>query len=257
MTVALIDGDIVAYRAATAIQRSIEWEDGEKRTYASPEQAIEVASSLIDEWSSKIKADRTIICMGHARNFRRTLVPSYKSQRPVEKPLVFAKLVEHLRATYECRQIPLLEADDVMGIMGTSVKLDNPIVVTIDKDLAGVPCTLFNPMKDRAPRRISEADANYWWMLQTLMGDRVDGYAGIPGVGPKTAEKILMIPVRSIKNLWRCVTEAYEEKGLTIDDAITTARLARILRREDIDTTEKTISLWHPSPQKRSKLSYA
>ncbi|NIP35027.1 MAG: exonuclease, partial [Thermoplasmata archaeon] len=34
---------------------------------------------------------------------------------------------------------------------------------------------------------ITKVEADRFWMKQTLMGDKTDGYDGIPGVGPKTA----------------------------------------------------------------------
>ena len=40
------------------------------------------------------------------------------------------------------------------------------------------------------------------------------------------------------------VVEAYEKAGLTEDDALVTARLARILRAEDYDGVN--IKLWEP-----------
>jgi hypothetical protein len=43
---------------------------------------------------------------------------------------------------------------------------------------------------------------------------------------------------------WDTVVEAYEKAGLTEDDALVTARLARILRAEDYDGVN--IKLWEP-----------
>ena len=37
--------------------------------------------------------------------------------------------------------------------------------------------------------QIPEKIANYNFMIQTIMGDKTDGYDGIEGVGIKTAEK--------------------------------------------------------------------
>ena len=84
-------------------------------------------------------------------------------------------------------------------------------------------------------------------MLQTLMGDRTDGITGIPKIGPKKAENILGMVSSDLPSLWSTVVSAYENAGLTIDDALKTARLTRILRAEDYDKSNMEIRLWHPT----------
>lgn len=64
------------------------------------------------------------------------------------------------------------------------------------------------------------------------MGDRVDGYYGVPGVGPKTAEKILGEPKA---NYWFVIKEVYKEAGLSEAVALQNARLAHILRHGEYD----------------------
>ena len=82
-----------------------------------------------------------------------------------------------------------LEADDVMGIMATEPTQEDRVLVSIDKDMRTIPCTLSNDgsTTTQIPQRL----ADYNFMLQVLTGDKVDGYDGIDGVGIKTAEKLI------------------------------------------------------------------
>ena len=86
---------------------------------------------------------------------------------------------------------------------------------------------------------ISEADADRYFLTQVLTGDITDSYKGVPGIGPKKAEAIL-----GPRPHWGAVEKAYIDAGLTRDDAITQARLARILRWTD--WAEGGPKLWTP-----------
>ena len=72
----------------------------------------------------------------------------------------------------------------------------------------------------------------------------VDGFKGLPGVGPVAATKILMGLKRV--QLWPAVVAAYEEKGLTEEDALVQARVSRILRTTDFNFKSKSVKLWTP-----------
>ena len=77
------------------------------------------------------------------------------------------------------------------------------------------------------------------------MGDTVDGYTGLPSVGPKSAEKILGgDPNKPLKELWHLVLKAYIDKGYTKAEAIQQARVARILRKGDYNRKTKKVKLW-------------
>ena len=75
-----------------------------------------------------------------------------------------------------------------------------------------------------------------------MAGDSTDGYGGVPGVGLITAQKLLDKHGES----WETVVDVYESKGLTADDALLTARLARILRHNEYDRETQEIKLWTP-----------
>jgi DNA polymerase-1 len=132
---------------------------------------------------------------------------------------------------------PRLEADDVCGIMAT----EDPTFVAVsgDKDFGTLPITWYNMLRDEM-RSVTPEEADKFHLIQTLAGDPTDGYMGVKGIGTKTAEKILEKDGYN----WETVVATYEKAGLTEDDALVTARLARILRASDYDGVD--IKLWTP-----------
>ena len=71
----------------------------------------------------------------------------------------------------------------------------------------------------------------------------MDGYKGVPGVGAKGAEKLL---TKAQGQEWEVIRGAYEKAGLTEEDALRNARLARILRPDEYNFTTKEPILWTP-----------
>ena len=89
-----------------------------------------------------------------------------------------------------------------------------------------------------------EEDCNHYFYQQILTGDPGDGYKGIPGVGVKTAEKILK--KFDFQDLWYGVVQEYIGHGLIEDDALQQARVARMCRAEDYDYDKQEVILWTP-----------
>ena len=78
--------------------------------------------------------------------------------------------------------------------------------------------------------------------IQTMAGDNTDGYAGVPGIGVKRATSLFEEKGYS----WKTVVDAFKEKGLSEEVALTNARLARILTNEDYDFEKSKPVLWNP-----------
>ena len=243
--VALIDADIVAYRAASVSEEDIDWQDGSYGKTLSSQQAKDSARHIIQDWMNKAQQTSVALCWTSADNFRKEIDPNYKANRSGERPDWLKEVTEWLKVNYHSYSVNRLEADDVMSIYHTAGT--NSVIVSIDKDMQTVPGMVFNPDKDRRPRRITVGQADRFWMLQTLMGDRADGIKGIPRVGPKKAEAILASTRSNLPDLWSAVVTAYKDAGLTEEDAIRTAQLVRILRAEDYHNDKKEIAVWHPT----------
>src|SRR5690606_15306825 len=91
---------------------------------------------------------------------------------------------------------------------------------------------------------VSEEEADRYFYMQVLTGDPTDGYSGCPGIGPKRAERLL--DGVGLEDMWSVIVETYEAKGLTEEDALQQARVARILRKNDYDFKNKSPMLWAP-----------
>ena len=87
--IALIDGDIVAYRVACTLQE----DDHEDFAYARTED-------LVDDIIVKSEADSFKIFLTGKDNFRYTIYPEYKAHRPKEKPFWLEAIRQYLIATF-------------------------------------------------------------------------------------------------------------------------------------------------------------
>jgi DNA polymerase I len=243
----LIDCDFLFYKFAHRNEYNIDWDEGINSHFIEPEVAKCEADAFIYSLTAKLECVDYLLCISDDnRNFRYKVLPTYKHNRDDSKrPELWAIIKEHLKNTHPFLIMDTLEADDVLGILG-SKDPDKYIVASLDKDLRTVPCTLFNWDKDTTPKLISLEDADRWFYTQVLMGDAVDGYKGIPGVGIKKAEKILDQAIVDGVSEWEAIVKAYSEKGLSEEDALQQARVARILRVEDYDFKKKEMILWKP-----------
>jgi DNA polymerase-1 len=242
MTTLLIDGDILLYRSSSACEYEAQWDDDVWVLSGNLEESKDVFKQSIDNLSTSLSSSRLTICLSDRANFRKLVYPEYKAARKnTRKPLVFKPLLEWVEDTYETIRYPNLEADDVIGLLATSPGF-NGIVVSDDKDMKTLACTLYTKQQLTT---VSANEADRFWMLQTLMGDSTDGYQGCPGIGPKTAEKLLT--GKGLRENWGHVLNAYRHAGLTEEDAVRNARLARILRHGDYDFEKHEVKLWTPS----------
>lgn len=250
----LIDGDIVAYKAAMACEEAINWGDDLWTLHGDLGQAKAHVDQIIDVWVEQLDADVVMVAITGNTNFRKDILSSYKENRKDQrKPVVLGALKEYLVKEYGALSVPELEADDVLGVWATGPFKDG-IIVSIDKDFNQIPGFVFNPDKDTAPRFITVDQANYYHLYQTLIGDKTDGYSGCPGVGPVKAEKILMDEKHwdehflycNVSSAWEAVMATYTKAGLGYEEALRQARVARILRYEDYDAMAMKPILWEP-----------
>ena len=175
-------------------------------------------------------------------------MPSYKSNRKkTVRPLLYGTIREFLLENYNSIMVDDLEADDMLGILATTSP-KSTIVCSIDKDLNMIPGIHYN-WNRRRKYAVVKAEAIPFFYTQVLAGDPTDGYYGIPRVGPKTAEKILAGCVDEI-DYWSACVKAYQDKGLTEEDCLQTARVAYILQKENYNPTTKEFTLWQPPERK-------
>lgn len=246
-TVLLIDGDEYLFKACAAVERETRWDDQNHVLHCNEVEAWDNFTRMVDQLCDRLDADDRVLCFsGRRPYFREELYPDYKGGRNGRKPLCYADLRERCDAEYAVRTFEGLEADDVMGLLQTKPHKDKTIICSQDKDMQTVPGLLW---RQGEVRTIFPKDADDYHMLQTLKGDPTDGYKGCPGMGDKRAQAWCSAETGiGLPWSWERVVGAYVKAGLTEDDALLQARLARILRWEDWDTTNKKVILWKPAP---------
>ena len=242
--VLLIDGDILLYKIAMNNEVETHWGDGLWTLHSDANICKADVDLVIDDLGASLEADDYVVALTDSKNFRKDVLPTYKDNRKDKrKPLALKELREYVIKKHKGVVWNNLEADDVMGIMATEPTEEERIVVTIDKDLKTVPCNLSSDGLN--VERIPEKLADYWFMIQTLTGDKVDGYDGVEGIGIKTAEKLIKkytnVP---LLDLWKIVKKIYVDKGYTEAEALQQARVARTLRHGEYNKKTGKVKLW-------------
>lgn len=245
MTVALIDGDILAYQAAVISEKETDWGSGLWTLHAWEEDGMAAFQTTLNGILNKLETESFIIAFSDpASNWRKDVLPTYKGNRSGNrKPMLLKFLREWANDRFVCKSIPTLEGDDILGLMATSARGGSYVICTIDKDLKTIPGKHYN-FGTGEVFEIDQDTADYWHMIQTLTGDVTDGYSGCPGIGIKTAEKLLLDV--SSHDRWDVVIKAYAKAGLGEEEALTQARVARILRASDFDEKNLKVKLWTP-----------
>lgn len=245
MTLALIDGDIVAFKSAVAVV------DGkDELSPIVPENAEKYADIMIDGWVKRIKPHKIILCFSDPsrKYFRHKIYPEYKANRKdVVRPELLPHILEYLKKKYTNVVREGLEADDLLGLMGTDPNVPDPVVISIDKDLLTVPCKFYNPDKFTRAVRINQRVADLNMFKQAMIGDSADNYKGIPGIGTKKANAIVE---ENLRDPWGATLQAFINNHLSEEYAIQMVQLARILRYGDYNVENKEIKLWHPKEEK-------
>ena len=167
----------------------------------------------------------------HHPTFRHNMYTEYKGTRkpmPEELREQVPVMKDVLRAmNVLVIEKPGFEADDVLGTLATQAEKDGYIVslVSGDRDLLQLAS---NKIKIRIPKtkRTGTEIEDYladdvqdkykvtpkqFIDLKGLMGDTSDNIPGVPGVGPKTAEK-LIVQYQSIENLYEHIDELKPSK---------------------------------------------
>jgi DNA polymerase-1 len=275
----LIDGDVIAFTAASAVQREHEDDFGFVTQFANRHEGEAVVDNLMLGLEIDFKSTHYRVALSDPiANWRRGVFPNYKAnRRDVSRPLLLDKLKQYLRDKYGAFHWPSLEADDVLGILLTEPQAydGTRILVGKDKDFLTIPCK-YHRIGDRdakgkpVVRETTPWEAQRFHLFQTLAGDAVDGYPGCPNIGKTRAADLLDNPVllrpqhgvvtrgprkgettprwvaEPTTDLWAMVVSQYRKAGQGEAEALVTARLAHILRHEDYNRDTESITLWTP-----------
>lgn len=183
--------------------------------------------------------------LGHT-NFRNAIWSRYKESRKSSEAVALWKPTI-IEAFSELGAIGLqyVESDDMVAALAPHIGADRIVITSSDKDMQQVAGHHYNPFKpgpaDAEWRRfyINRYYANRFLWEQVLSGDGGDmpidsDGAGIEGVGPKTAEKMVDNDMTFMEIIAKAYTAKYGvEKGMA--RAQLTYQMVRLLNGTDHD----------------------
>ncbi len=241
----LVDGHALAYRAFYAI-RDLSTRDGQ------PTNAVYGFIKMLDQLRRNWQPTHGVVVFdGGLPAGRMALLPEYKAQRkamPDELHVQFEPLERYLAAA-EMGSLCVdgEEADDVLATLARLAAANGASVLlaTHDKDLFQVVSSavqIVPPTKSDqrlGPAEIKAKTGVYpdqiaEWLA--LIGDTADNIPGVPGVGPKTAARLLN-EYHSVAGIYSHVTEIKPDKlrmNLEQQRAVVTRNLELTRLRTDV-----------------------
>lgn len=210
----LVDGDIIAYRAAFSVgDLGYPWE----------------VESKVDDLMEYIIGETLVFSSGSdyttyltgKNNFRHEIAVTaeYKGNRKsVSKPALLPDARHYMIKNYRGRIVNGQEADDAIAIEATSNDPETTVVASIDKDMLQIPCWHFNFVTGDWTFVDKEMGLKSFYK-QILTGDAADNIKGIYRVGPVKADKMLD-GLTEEKDLYEAVVKAYDgDKERVLENA--------------------------------------
>jgi len=231
MSIALIDGDIVAYRCASSCSPT--------KTKLE-EEPLDVAIYRTNELMKKILyetgTEHYKLYIGGKTNFRKQVDPLYKANRTKPPPTHLKDVRDFLISEWKAEVTSEVETDDMLGIDQT----DSTIICSIDKDLLQIPGKHYNFVTS-VFTDITESMGRYNFYTQLIMGDKSDNVPGYDGKARTEVPKFLQPMIETLMfyaehdfNDWaflKYVYELYDDK----ERFFINGKLLYILRSLDED----------------------
>ncbi|TVM15535.1 DNA polymerase I [Oceanidesulfovibrio indonesiensis] len=196
----LIDGSTYVYRAFYAFP-DLQRADG------FPTNALFIVMRLMLKLLREEEPRHMVFVLdGPGPNFRHELFEDYKAHRMAMPENLKAQL-DPIKEALGLLGCPVVisegcEADDVIAAVARKIQEDRPVVIVgADKDLRQLltPNVLMWDPGGKQEKLVTLESfteetglrPDQWPDYQALIGDSSDNIPGVPGVGPKTAEKLL------------------------------------------------------------------
>ena len=202
--------------------------------------------NTLNEILTKEQPTHIGVAFDHGKTFRDEAFPSYKAQRE-ETPEDIHASVPIIKQIIKAMHIPVLqvdgfEADDVIGTLATKAGKAGitTYMLTPDKDygqLVSDNVFMFRPRhgggyETMGPSEVCEkydlSSTSQVIDLLALMGDSADNFPGCPGVGPKTAAK-LIAEFGSIDNMLANSSKIKGKLREKVESAVDDIRMSKFL----------------------------
>lgn len=204
-TTFLVDGTALMYKAYYAVPPMEVNHGSEKKQVGAVAGFCSMLTNMmlptpVDQQDSSV----LVFFDSKGPTFRNELFEEYKATRgpsPEDLHPQFEIAYEALEAFgYPAMSAPGFEADDIIASMSRHAHINRPVVIIAsDKDFmqcVNDRCFVMCPTKKQVftPLEVHkryEVEPSQMSDYQALMGDSVDNIKGIPGIGPKTAVRLL------------------------------------------------------------------
>ena len=202
--------------------------------------------NTLNEVLTKEKPTHIGVAFDHGKTFRHDAFPQYKAQRE-ETPEDIKLSVPIIKQVLEAMHIPILqvdgfEADDVIGTVATHFGSDGieTFMLTPDKDygqLIGPNVFMYRPRHGGDYETLGEKEVEAKYGIPTpaqvvdllaLMGDSADNFPGCPGVGEKTAAKLIN-QFGSIENMLQHTDEIKGKLRDKVENATEDIKMSKFL----------------------------
>lgn len=202
--------------------------------------------NTLNEVITKEQPTYMAVAFDHGKTFRHKAFPAYKAQRE-ETPEDIRASVPIIKNILEAYHIPVLqadgfEADDVIGTLATAAGREGieTYMLTPDKDygqLVGGNVYIYRPRHGGGYDTLGESEVTEKYGIATtaqvidllaLMGDSADNFPGCPGVGEKTAAK-LITQFGSIDKMLAHTDEIKGKLREKVEGAVDDIRMSRFL----------------------------
>ena len=186
------------------------------------------------------------VAFDHGLTFRNEVFPQYKAQREAT-PEDIKRSVPIIKRILEAYRIPVLqvdgfEADDVIGTLALKAAAEGveTYMLTPDKDYAQLVrenVLMYRPRHGGGYEILKEEDINKKYGLRSphqvidllaLMGDSADNFPGCPGVGEKTASK-LIAQFGSVEELLNRTSELKGKMREKVETAVDDIKMSKFL----------------------------
>ena len=202
--------------------------------------------NTLNEVLTKEKPTHIGVAFDHGKTFRHDAFPEYKAQRE-ETPEDIKLSVPLIKQVLEAMRIPILqvdgfEADDIIGTIATRFGADgiDTFMLTPDKDygqLIGPNVFMYRPRFGGGYETLGEKEVEAKYGIPTpaqvidllaLMGDSADNFPGCPGVGEKTAAKLIN-QFGSIDNMLQHIDEIKGKLREKVENAVEDIKMSKFL----------------------------
>ncbi len=259
----LLDGMALVYRAHFAFVRNPIVTSAGMNTSA----IFGFANTLLEILEKREPTQIAVAFDTSAPTPRHERYPEYKAQR-AEMPEELSAAIPHVKRLIEALRIPILvedgyEADDVIGTLALQAEKADPeleiLMVTPDKDFAQLVterAKLFKPGRQGSEVEILTIDdVRRNWEVEEpaqvidilgLWGDASDNIPGVPGIGEKTAKKLIG-KYGSIENLLDHVSDLKgkqkENVEANAEQALLSKELATIILDAPVSYDPKSMEI--------------